>query len=79
MRVPHSNAFIDLNKDFTAGESEAFMQSLVPGNTGEMQLSKWMQDIAAHMCYTLQIWDPSWLHVKFQYDKINAKNAPAST
>lgn len=26
MRIPHSNAFIDLNKDFTAGESAIFMQ-----------------------------------------------------
>ncbi|TWW67151.1 T-cell immunomodulatory protein [Takifugu flavidus] len=29
MRIPHSNAFIDLNKDFTAGESTIFLQNLV--------------------------------------------------
>uniref|UniRef100_A0A3Q3LII9 Integrin alpha FG-GAP repeat containing 1 n=1 Tax=Mastacembelus armatus TaxID=205130 RepID=A0A3Q3LII9_9TELE len=32
MRTPHSNAFIDLNKDFTAGESMMFMQCLTMKN-----------------------------------------------
>lgn len=55
MRNPHSNAFIDLNKDFTAGESAIFLQNLVPGNMGEMQHFNWMQDISAQMCYRLQM------------------------
>lgn len=38
MRIPHSNAFIDLNKDFTAGESAIFLRNLVTVNTGECSL-----------------------------------------
>lgn len=31
MRIPHSNAFIDLNKDFTAGKPVIFRECLVFG------------------------------------------------
>uniref|UniRef100_A0A8C4F4K2 Integrin alpha FG-GAP repeat containing 1 n=1 Tax=Dicentrarchus labrax TaxID=13489 RepID=A0A8C4F4K2_DICLA len=36
MRKPHSNAFIDLNKDFTAGESVMFKQCLTMRNKCKM-------------------------------------------
>uniref|UniRef100_A0A3Q1GP89 T-cell immunomodulatory protein-like n=1 Tax=Acanthochromis polyacanthus TaxID=80966 RepID=A0A3Q1GP89_9TELE len=36
MRIPHSNAFIDLNKDFTAGESVMFKQCLTMRNKCKM-------------------------------------------
>lgn len=34
MHIPHSNAFIDLNKDFTAGESAYFYAAFGPRNHG---------------------------------------------
>uniref|UniRef100_A0A3P8S073 Integrin alpha FG-GAP repeat containing 1 n=1 Tax=Amphiprion percula TaxID=161767 RepID=A0A3P8S073_AMPPE len=47
MRIPHSNAFIDLNKDFTAGESVMFKQCLTM-RTNVKWLGFFKKNNAAH-------------------------------